>query len=222
MYKDVELSLPFPLLKEWRFKKSVFHIRYFFSSVTKSTKSPFLEPHSGCEAMKTLLLLCSPALYHFHPAPIYNGFPDRTDVLFRSHPRQPNRHWREAVMMKHSGVGCSGRLGSGGAGRGWSEISFLLNTDVSSGPTGSWWPCDLWRSAGGADQNTAAPSLHTNTCIPDSCVSSTLIRLQWWSWSAFKSTQRPTESFFQLLKGNKRTPIHFVWRLLWISVDYVY
>lgn len=137
-------------------KRCIIQMHYFSSSVIYQ-KSVFL---NSTDDVKPRKWLCYSAPLHYitpTKAPIHNGFPDRTDVLFRSHPQHPTQHWREAVMIKHSGVGCSGYLGSSGAGRGRSEISFLFNTDVSSGPTGSWWPCDLWSGAGGADQNTAAP-----------------------------------------------------------------
>lgn len=98
-------------------------------------------------------LCCSPLL-HSHPAQIYNRFPNGTNCSTSPHTSTGVRMWRGAAR-------CSGCQGSRAAGRGWSEISVGFTAVVSSGPTDSRWPCDLWYGIRGAHQNTSA---HKRAC----------------------------------------------------------
>lgn len=97
----------------------------------------------------------------------FKRFPGRPDMVFRSHPCQIVALWREVVSIKNSGAGCSRHQGNSEQEEGWSEISVRLNTDASFGPSGSWWPCDLWAGLRVGDQNTAAPKLCINMCVPE-------------------------------------------------------
>ena len=222
MYQDVEHLLPFPLLKELKVKKkkSVFHIRYFFSSVTKSTKSPFLEPHSGCEAMKTLL--------HYITSTQLRFITDSQIVRTCCSGLIPDNRIGTDVKLSRWSIQESAVVGVWGAvEQEEAEVKYhsCLTLMFPLVPQAHGDLVIYGNSAGGADQNTAAPFAahkHVYTRLTRKLRShtSSLVNL--------RSNQRSDgpNHFSSCEKVTKRTLSHFVWCLLWISLrrwgDYVY